>query len=301
MRVLLLAAAGVVLTLAGCGSSSAGSAGAPPDGRVLTLGAIPDQDPEQLARLHPVVARDLSRRLGVRVTYRPVTDYAAAVTAFRTGDLDLVWFGGLTGVQALHQVPGARALAQRDIDARFHSVFIASRRSGIAPVADVRGLRALRGRRFTYGSESSTSGRLMPEYFLRRAGVREDDLKGGPGFSGSHDKTIALVSSGSYDAGALNEQVWRERLAAGEVDREEVRVVFRTPAYHDYFWAARPGLDRRFGAGFTARLRGALLGMRDRRALELFGAERFIPVGPDDHRQVRAIARELDLLGAAGA
>jgi phosphonate transport system substrate-binding protein len=230
-----------------------------------------------------------------------VTDYAAAVTAFRTGDLDLVWFGGLTGVQALHQVPGARALAQRDIDAHFRSVFIASRASGIAPMDSVGDLAALRGERLTFGSESSTSGRLMPEYFMRQAGVTEDDLRGGPGFSGSHDKTIALVSSGSYDAGALNEQVWRERVAAGEVDRTRVRVVFRTPPYHDYFWAARPDLDDRFGEGFTDRLRGALLGMRDRRALDLFGAERFIPVGPDDHRQVRAIARELGLLGAAGA
>jgi phosphonate transport system substrate-binding protein len=301
VRKLLLAAVGVALTLSGCGSSTSRPPDAAAGDRVLTLGAIPDQDPEQLARLHPVVARDLSRRLGVRVVYRPVTDYAAAVTAFRTGDLDLVWFGGLTGVQALHQVPGARALAQRDIDARFRSVFIASRRSGIEPVKEMRGLRALRGRRFTFGSESSTSGRLMPEYFMRRAGVREDDLRGGPGFSGSHDKTIALVSSGSYDAGALNEQVWRDRLAAGEVDEGRVRVVYRTPTYHDYFWAARPDLDRRLGAGFTERLRGALLGMRDPRALELFGAQRFIPVGPDDHRQVRAIARELGLLGAAGA
>ncbi len=300
-RVLALAALGVILALAGCGSSSAGSSRAEPGAGVLTLGAIPDQDPEQLARLHPVVARDLSRRLGVRVVYRPVTDYAAAVTAFRTGDLDLVWFGGLTGVQALHQVPGARALAQRDIDARFHSVFIASRRSGLEPVERMAELRRLRGRRFTFGSESSTSGRLMPEYFLRRAGVSEDDFRGGAGFSGSHDKTIALVASGSYDAGALNEQVWRDRVAAGDVDRGKVRVIYRTPAYHDYFWAARPDLDARLGAGFTERLRRALLGMRDRRALELFGAERFIPVGPDDHRQVRAIARELGLLGAAGA
>ena len=237
----------------------------------------------------------------MRVVYRPVTDYAASVTAFRTGDLDLVWFGGLTGVQARAQVPGARALAQRDVDTRFHSVFIASGRSGLEPLDGVEGLTALRSRRFTFGSESSTSGRLMPELFLRRAGVTEDDLRGGAGFSGSHDKTIALVASGSYDAGALNEQVWRDRVAAGEVDPARVRVILRTPPYHDYHWVARPDLDRRFGAGFTGRLRAALLATRDARVLELFGAERFLAVGPRDHDGVRQAARALGLLDEAGA
>ncbi len=296
LRVLTLAAVLVALAAAGCGASTAGDAGR----RTLTLGAIPDQDPEQLARLYPRVADALERALDVRVAYRPVTDYAAAVTAFATGDLDLVWFGGLTGVQATHQVPGARALAQRDIDTRFRSVFIASRRSGIAPLDGVAGLTALRGRRVTFGSESSTSGRLMPEYFLRRAGVTERDFEGAAGFSGSHDRTIALVASGSYEAGALNEQVWRERLEQGAVDRSRVRVILRTPPYHDYLWVARPDLDERLGEGFTDRVRQALLDLRDPRVLDLFGARRFVPVGPRDHDQVRAIARELGLLGEAG-
>ena len=281
----------LALLAAACGSSSARP---DPGERVLTISAIPDQDPEELARRYPVLARALSRELGVRVRYRPVTDYAASVAAFRTGDLDLVWFGGLTAVQARTQVPGARFLAQRDIDTRFRSVFIASDDSGLRPLRDVAGLRALRGRRFTFGSESSTSGRLMPELFLRRAGVRVDDLRGRPGFSGAHDRTIALVASGTYEAGALNEQVWRDRRAAGET--RGARVILRSPPYHDYAWVARPDLDERLGDGFTARLRSALLALRDPELLAFFGAERFVPVGPDDHDQVAAIARELGLL-----
>jgi phosphonate transport system substrate-binding protein len=303
MRRTLIAAV-LALVAAGCGSSTAGSANGRDGGpQTLTISAIPDQDPQVLARLYPAVADVLSDALGVPVRYRPVTDYAAVVTAFSTADLDAVWFGGLTGVQAMQQVPGARPLAQRDIDARFRSVFVASTASGLAPVSDVRGLRALRGRRFTFGSESSTSGRLMPQLFLQRAGIDPDeDFRGTPGFSGGHDRTIALVSSGSYDAGALNEQVWRERVEAGEVDPSKVRVIWRTPPYHDYFWVARPDLDERFGAGFTDRLRDALLALggedpRERRVLDLFGAERFVPVGPDDHDDIRAVARRLGLLG----
>ena len=109
------------------------------------------------------MADHLSRELGVKVAYKPVTDYSAAVTAFRVGDLDLVWFGGLTSVQAQQQVKGAKPIAQRDIDAAFHTVVIANEDSGIGRIRDPSGLEALEGHTFTFGSESSTSGRLMPE------------------------------------------------------------------------------------------------------------------------------------------
>lgn len=148
----------------------------------LLVGAIPDQDPEKLQRLYGKLSDYLSAELGVPVEYRPVTDYAAAVTAFRVGDLDLVWFGGLTGVQARLQVPDADAIAQRDIDAEFHSIFIANQSSGLTPIKTAAELTSLKGKTFTFGSESSTSGRLMPQYFLAQAGVGLSDFKGEPGF-----------------------------------------------------------------------------------------------------------------------
>jgi len=191
----------------------------------LSIGAIPDQDPEMLQRLYSRLVDYLSAELGVPVEYEPVTDYAAAVTAFKVGDLDLVWFGGLTGVQARLQVPGAQAIVQRDIDESFHSIFIANTASGLEPIDDISGLKSLMGKTFTFGSESSTSGRLMPQFFLREAGVALTDFKGEPGFSASHDATLKLVEAGSFDAGVVNEQVWLDRVAAGEVDEGKVLAI----------------------------------------------------------------------------
>ncbi len=216
--------------------------------KLLRISAIPDQNPEKLNRLYGLVANELGQQLGVTVKYVPMTDYSAAVSAFRTGNLDLVWFGGLTGVQARLQKPGAQVIAQRDIDAAFHSVFIANARSGIQPIRNQKGLSVLKGKRFTFGSESSTSGRLMPQYFLQQAGVKLSDFAGGaPGFSGSHDATIALVQSGAYDAGVVNEQVWKASLRDGKANRSKVVQIWRTPPYPDYHWIAQPDLDKRFG------------------------------------------------------
>ena len=199
----------------------------------LKLGAIPDQDPTKLVTINSAMATYLAARLGVKVEYVPVTDYAAAVNLFRTGDLDLVWFGGLTGTQARLQTPGATILAQRDIDASFHSVFIVNTSVKIPPIDIVTKLSFLKGLRFTYGSNQSTSGFLMPEYFLDQARVNDEkDFDGKVGFSGSHDKTIDLVQAGTFEAGALNEQVWNSRRDKGTVDLTKVQVVFATNGHY---------------------------------------------------------------------
>ncbi len=271
----------------------------PNEKRVLRISAIPDQNPEKLNRLYGLVAEELSEQLKVPVRFVPVTDYTAAVSAFRTGDLDLVWFGGLTGVQAWLQKPGARALAQRDIDRSFHSVFIANPNSGLKPFSAQSDLKQLKGKRFTFGSESSTSGRLMPQYFLNQAGVQLGDFAGGnPGFSGSHDALIALVQSGTYDAGVVNEQVWRSRIEEGKVDTTKVVELWRTPGYANYTWVVQPSLDKDYGEGFTKRLEQAFTGLdpkdpRQAQILELFGADTFVPATNAQYEAIEAVGRQV--------
>ena len=287
------------LVAAACGPSQDAGGDAP---ATLRISAIPDRDPTELAARENAMAAYLATALGVRVEYVPVTDYAASVSLFKTGDLDLVFYGGLTGVQARQQVRDAVLLAQRDIDASFKSVFIANRSAGVDQVRDVAGLTALRGRRFTFGSESSTSGRLMPEYFLAEAGMKSaSDFAGQPGFSGSHDKTVDLVEACSYEAGALNVQVWQDRLRAKTVDLTKVEAVFTTPSYHDYHWIAGPRLDDRLGGGFTQRLRDTLLALdgsdpAEAKVLEMYGAKSVIATVPHNYDQIEEIARQLGLL-----
>lgn len=285
-----------VLLAAGC----AGPSSEEDASRELVISAIPDQDPQELQRQYELVSSYLGDQLGVNVRYQPVTDYTAAVTAFRRGDLDAVFFGGLTGVQARLQLPGSVTLAQRDVDENFRSVFIANTAAGLAPVTDVAGLTELKGKTFTFGSEVSTSGRLMPQFFLTQAGVTPTDLGGDPGFSGSHDKTIKLVEAGTYQVGALNSSVWDSRVDDGEVSADVVEI-FRTAPYHDYHWLARPNLDETFGAGFTDRLRDALLSLdgsdeRETKILELFKAGSFVPTASENYADIEATARELGLL-----
>jgi phosphonate transport system substrate-binding protein len=280
---------------------SAGVATQPAPVQPLVISAIPDQDPELLQRLYSLVADYLAEELGVPVEFKAVTDYTASVTAFRVGDLDLVWYGGLTGVQARLQLPGAQAIAQRNIDNKFESVFIAGTASGIEPFEDVEGLQQLIGRRFAFASESSTSGRLMPQYYLGQAGVSLSDFLGEPGFTGAHDKAIALVEAGSYDAAAINEQVWDARVASGDVDLDKVQLIWRTPPYYNYHWVINPKVEERYGAGFSERVQAAFLKLdsnipEHKAILDLFGAESFIETVNENYDPIESVGREIGLI-----
>ena len=267
--------------------------------KILKIGAIPDQNQEILDRRFNLLSKELSNQLNVEVKYIPVINYLAAVTGFRTKNLDIVWFGGLTGVQARLQTSGSIVLAQRDIDKEFKSVFIVNRKLNLSPTEELSDLKYLRNLRFTFGSENSTSGRLMPEYFLNNAGVKTSDFKGkNAGYSGSHDATIALVNSGSYEAGALNKQIWEKNLINNPERTKNVYVFFVTPSYVDYHWLSQGDLDEKFYSGFTKKLKKAILDLDENNSthkiiLEMFNAKKFIYSDAEEYKKIEEIGRKL--------
>ena len=216
--------------------------------------------------------------------------YAASVAAFKNSEVHLAWFGGLSGVKARLAVPGSRAIAQGKEDLRFVTYFIAHHSTGLTPSEGFP--EAIAGKTFTFGSKGSTSGRLMPEFFVRQHfGKAPDEVFERVGFSGDHSKTLALVQSGSYQVGALNFKVWERSLAEGIVDTSRVRVIWRTPTYPDYNWTIRAGVDERFGKGFSERVQQALLELDDRALLDSFPRRRFIAADNSMYRPILETGR----------
>ena len=280
-------------SLLGCGGS--GVSGNDP---VLKVGGIPDQNSARLARRYERFAEYLSQELGVSVKYVPSVDYAAVVTAFGQNQIQLAFFGGLTGVQARLQNPGARVIAQRESDAQFHSVFIVGTDLPINSMDDLR--TQAKELTITFGSESSTSGHLMPRHFLVQQGMNPDtDFMSLVNFSGSHDLTWHLVQSGSFDVGALNQEVWDRAVREGQVDGSKVRAFYTTPAYFDYNWTAQTSLDQIYGDGFTDKVQAALLNLNTNEGseiLELFNTEKFIASNNANYQDIEAAARDLRII-----
>lgn len=284
MRVMLLG-----LALLGLLVAPAAGGDVPP---VLRVSAIPDENPSELLRIYTPFAEYLAAALGMRVQFTPVVDYAATVEGLAAGKLDLVWYGGFTSVQAVRRTGGtARRLVLRQEDAEFRSVFVARPGSSIRTLAD------LKGRTFAFGSVSSTSGHLMPRYFLLQAGIRpEPDLKQ-VAYSGAHDATALWVESGKVDAGALNFLVWDKLVQEKRVNTTRVDVFHTTPPYVDYVWTARGGLDR----GLQDRITAAFLTLdhanpAHRRLLDLHRTRKYIRANDADWKGVEEAAVAAGLL-----
>ncbi|SDR12731.1 MULTISPECIES: putative selenate ABC transporter substrate-binding protein [Pseudomonas] len=257
----------------------------------LRVSAIPDEAPTELLRKFKPLGEYLEQKLGMKVQFVPVADYPAVVEALATDRLDLAWLGGFTFVQVHLKDPTATPLVQREQDAKFTSKFITAN-------PDVKSLADLKGKTFAFGSVSSTSGSLMPRYFmLKNDNIKPESYFSRVAYSGAHDATAAWVQAGKVDAGVLNASVWDKLVAAGKVDTNKVKVFATTPSYYDYNWTVRGSLE----PALKARIKQAFLDLDpakpdDKVILDLQAASRFIETSPDNYKGIEEAARAADLL-----
>lgn len=287
------------ISLLACSNTSTTTEGNGTDSP-FRIGAIPDQSAAELNENMKKMAEYLTEKSGVDVEYIPSQDYAALVTAFERGEIHMAWFGGLTSVQARNRVPEAASIVQRPLDAAFHCVYIAQKD------LNLNGLEDLAGKTFTFGSESSTSGHLMPRYFLNEAGIiPEDDFDGGPNYSGSHDRTYALVESGAFDAGVLNESLWEMMVESGEADLDKIEAFYISDDYYNYNWTinSEAVLQDQFGYDIKAEMKDILLTMHEDTNSDLaadilafYDTHQFIPTQNENYSMIETIGRDLGLL-----
>lgn len=257
----------------------------------LRISSIPDEAPTELQRKFTPVAKYLEQETGMKVSYVPVSDYAAVVEALATDKVDLAWLGGFTFVQARLRTNGtANPLVQREEDTRFISRFITAD-PAIKSLAD------LKGKTFAFGSPSSTSGHLMPRFFLLKANIQPDRDFKTVAFSGAHDATAAFVASGKVEAGVLNASVWDRLVEQKKIDTSKVRVFATTPPYYDYNWTARGTLD----PAVAKKIKEAFLKLdpanpAHKEVLDVQRASRFVATTPANYDGIEQAARSAGLL-----
>ena len=261
---------------------------------VLRVSAIPDEAPTELLRKFEPLGAYLEQQLGMKVQFVPVADYPAVVEALATDRLDMAWLGGFTFVQARLKTDATTPvipLVQREQDAQFTSKFITAD-------PNVHSLADLKGKTFAFGSVSSTSGSLMPRYFmLKNDNIKPEAYFSRVAYSGAHDATVAWVQAGKVDAGVLNASVWQKLVDAGKVDTNKVKVFATTPTYFDYNWTVRGTLD----PALAAKIKKAFLDLdpanpEQKKILDLQAASRFIDTKPENYKGIEEAARAAELL-----
>jgi phosphonate transport system substrate-binding protein len=265
------------------------SRGSDPSRPTLRLSMIPTNDPGKMLRDSEQLVAYLEKETGAEVQMTIPTNYAAVVEAIANDQVDIAYFGGFTYVQVARRA-GVIPLIQRDQDQNFHSLFITHPDSGIRSLAD------LKGHSFAFGDVNSTSGHLMPEYFMRQANIDPEVITRAV-YTGGHDATALAVANKKVDAGALDETVYQKMVKDGKLDPAKATVFYTTPPYFDYVWAARKGLDPRLEESFaSAFLKLDANNPESKPTLEFLRATRYVRANDVDYDKLRQAARDAGLL-----
>lgn len=277
----------IILCLCLLGASLAASAQT-----VLRVSTIPEEAATEQIRKFGPLSKYLERTVGMKVDFIPVNDYPAAVEALVNKQIELVWFGGFTYVQAQIRSGGKIIpIAQREEDTSFRSVFITQTNSGIKRLQD------LKGKQVSFGSPSSTSGHLMPRSFLLEAGIDPDKDFKRVAYSGAHDATIAAVVSGRVDAAALDITVWRKFVTDNKVDTSKVDVFFTTPPYFNYNWSVHADMPVALRNKITAALLNINMNTPEgKEILTLNRATKYMTTKPENYKGLENAGRSAGLI-----
>jgi phosphonate transport system substrate-binding protein len=274
----------LLLVMAGCTGGGGGG-----NVHALRIAMIPTTDPGKIVRESQPLVKYLEKETGSRIELVVPTNYAAVVEAIANDQVDIAYLGGFTFVQASRRA-GVLPLVQRERDQNFHSVFITHPRSGINSLAD------LKGHSFAFGDVNSTSGHLMPAYYMRAANV-DPGVIAKAFYSGGHDATALAVANGKVDAGAMDELVFGTMMKSGKITPEQVRVFYTTPPFFDYVWAARKGLDPKLSGSFAdALLKLDASNPEHKVLLDLLNATKYLRAEDASYDKLRQAARDEGLL-----
>ncbi len=275
--------------LSSCTALLVGGCKSAPSAPTLRVSMIPTTDPGKIVRQSQPLIDYLQTQTGAKIDLTVPTSYAAVVEAITSNKVDIAYLGGFTYVQASARAE-VRPLVQRLQDKNFHSLFITQTNSPIHTLAD------LKGRTFAFGDINSTSGHLMPSFYMREEKVDPTVIDKAI-FTGGHDATALAVVHKRVDAGAMDELVYKKMMQTGAITPEQVRVFYTTPPFFDYVWVARAGLDAALADKFTqALLHLNETNPQDKALLDLLNAHQYAVANAGDYARLRQAAKDDGLL-----
>jgi phosphonate transport system substrate-binding protein len=202
--------------------------------------------------------RDYFRDTRTPIDFVLFSNYERQVDALFEGHIDVAWNTNVAWVRTLRRSGGrARALATRDTDLVFTTLLIGRAGSGLS------GLESLKGQRVALGSRDSGQARILPEYFIDRAGVDRAEIDlvifdsdvGKHGDTGRSDlDALRAVLDDEADVAAVGLNTWQALTVAGDETVGELAVVWESEPYSHCNFSALPSLDPDHAEAWVANL-----------------------------------------------
>lgn len=257
--------------------------------KVLRVGLVPNQAPDQMKAKYEPFKKYLADKLGMEIEFFVANNYAGVVEAMASDKLDMAYFGGLTYIQARQRAKVHPIVTEVDSETKttkYYSLIIVPADSKVKTVAD------LKGKTFAFGDVSSTSGSLYPRIMLDKAGLKVPDDFANVIYTGKHDATALAVQNGKVAAGGLEGRILNKLIADGKIDKSKIRILTKSDFIEGYPWVVQDSMDKEL----EDKIADAFLTMDDKALLKLMKAESFARVTADDYKYIDEQAARLGLL-----
>lgn len=250
----------------------------------ICVAVLPDQSKDTLSSQYAPLLDYLESETSLKFELSIPLDYTDLLDQFESGRVDLAWFGGLTFTQAERR-SRAVPLVFRDVDSQFTSCYLTNASDTRTTISE------FEGENFSFGPELSTSGHLMPRYFMKHAGLDPEQFFASTRHSAGHDQTATWVANGTVAVGVANCVIVQSLLENGVLSSDDVRIIETTPPYSDYVWAIKAPLDERI----KVALLDAFLALdatipEHRKILRSQGANAYLPAASENFEVVRIAA-----------
>jgi phosphonate transport system substrate-binding protein len=290
-RALLAACLAIALALTACGPKPDQPGTAPADTKgprddwpaVIRIGFVPSEGGMDIVdRFAPLLAH-LREELGHPVEARSATEYIGVITAMQNKQLDFAYFGPKAYVEA-QVIAGAEAIV-RELDVSgnpgYRGIIIVHKDAAYATLED------LRGKKFGFVVQNSTSGYLVPAVGVTEAtGIRPDRFFGQIVWTGTHGNAIQALARKELEGAATNDLDLRAMHEAGSVNQEDFRVVWRSELIPGSPIAARSDVPE----SLKNAMRSAILSMNDKQgALDAMSRGGFVEASDADYEPIRLL------------
>ena len=283
----------LVFLLLGCGACELQGKSQKKEISVLHIGVLPELSKQKLLVRYQSLFHYLADETGIPYEFVSSGSYADFLDHFHNGRIDLAYFGGVTLVEA-YKRDNAIPLVMRDIDSEFTSYFL------VATGSPAQTLKDLKGATFSFGSRISTSGHLMPRYFMKESGIHPEQFFKDIQYSGKHDQTALWVQEGKVEAGVANSRIIKTLFENGILKEKQTRILWETPPYSDYVWAVHPNM----GDALQNKIRDAFLKLdpenpKHRDIMKSLNAGSFLPAHISEFSDLIAIQKDMSISGKA--
>jgi phosphonate transport system substrate-binding protein len=195
----------------------------------INFGIISTESSQNLRSMWDPFLADMGKQTGTKINAFFAPDYAGIIQGMRFDKVDVAWYGNKSAMEAVDRA-GGEIFAQTvafDGSQGYYSLMVAHQDSPINSIEDM--LKNAKTLTFANGDPNSTSGYLVPGYYVFAQNNADANKIFKRSLNGSHEVNALSVANKQVDIGTFNSE-GMQRLEVTAPDKAaKLKVIWTSP------------------------------------------------------------------------